>query len=599
MDLMKPIATDTIPSGNEWLYEVKFDGFRCVLSWETDSIKLTSRNNKDLTDKFPEVISYCLDKRKHLAKYLPLTLDGELVILNNKYHANFSWIQKRGRLKSKASIQKATETRPACFMAFDILQQKGKSLHQQSFQDRKKVLHEMFMTTQLESSVQLVQAYHDPEQLWEAIYAHKGEGMITKRKTSEYIEGKNHRDWFKVKNWRTIQGFLTHMNPENDYFTIGVYDQGTIKVIGKCKHGLDRETFDTLYQFFLTKGTKQGNSYMLPPAICASIHTLDLFKDELREPVFKQLLPNVTPADCTMKQLKLDMAMLPPSIDLTNTDKVFWEEKGITKGDLLAYIREVSYYMLPFLKEKSLTIIRAPDGVQGESFFQKHLPPYAPEFIDFVEENDGKRIICNTLDTLIWFANHGAIEYHIPFQTIDSEHPNEIVFDLDPPGREKFDLAIEAALIIKPLLDELNIISFVKMSGNKGLQIHIPIQVGSMTYDETALFTQAIAWTVENAYPHLFTTERLKKNRHGRLYIDYVQHGKDKTLIAPYSPRKTAEATVATPLFWHEVKEGLVPDQFTIDHVITRIQELGCPFTNYFQVGKVQKLDKVLRMVND
>src|SRR5699024_12814100 len=119
--------------------------------------------------------------------------------------------------------------------------------------------------------------------------------------------------------------------------------------------------------------------------------------------------------------------------------------------------------------------------------------------------------------------------------------------------REKFELAIHDALIIKQLLDELNLISFVKTSGNKGLQIHIPIPEGSMTYKETALFTQAIAWTVEDAYPHLFTTERLKKNRQGRLYIDYVQHGKDKTLIAPYSTNKTIEATVATPLYWKKV----------------------------------------------
>src|SRR5699024_5633455 len=180
-----------------------------------------------------------------------------------------------------------------------------------------------------------------------------------------------------------------------------------------------------------------------------------------------------------------------------------------------------------------------------------------------------------------------------------SEHPNEIVFDLDPPGRAEFDLSIQAALIIKPLLDELDLISFVKTFGNKGLQIHILIQVGSMTYDETALFTQAIAWTVENAYPQLFTTERLKRNRHGRLYIDYVQHGKDKTLIAPYSPRKTADATVATPLFWHEVKEGLTPDMFTIENVVERIQILGCPFWGYDAARKEQRVDKVLGMMGE
>src|SRR5699024_4632128 len=182
----------------------------------------------------------------------------------------------------------------------------------------------------------------------------------------------------------------------------------------------------------------------------------------------------IMPDECTIEKLKLDMAMIPPKVELSNTNKVFWPNQGLTKGDLLIYIREVSSYMLPFLKEKALTVIRAPDGFQGESFFQKSLPSYAPDFIETLTVDSNELIVCNKLDTLIWFANHGAIEYHVPFQTINQKYPNEIVFDLDPPSREKFDLAIHAALIIKRMLDELNLISFVKTSGNKGLQIHIP-----------------------------------------------------------------------------------------------------------------------------
>ena len=598
MDMMKPIASNAIPSGDEWLYEVKFDGFRCVLHWEKDSVKLTSGNNKDLTDNFPEIIAYCREKQTLLTKFLPLKLDGELVVLNNAYQANFSWIQKRSRLRSKDSIQKAMKTRPASFMAFDLLQQKGEVLLHRSFQDRKRSLKTLFSETVMDAKIRMVTAYEDPDSLWQKINNYKGEGMIAKRKSSTYYKGKKHHDWFKIKNWRTVQGFLTHMNTENDYFAIGVYEQETIKTIGKCKHGLNEEAMQTLKQLFLTKGQKQDNVYALPPAICAAVHTLDLLKGELREPQFKQLLPTVPSTQCTMEQLNLDLAMIPSTIELTNTAKVFWPEKGVTKGDLLIFIRDISPYMLPFLREKALTTIRAPDGVRGEYFFQKHLPPYAPSFIDSVDTDGEKLIVCNELDALVWFANHGAIEYHVPFQLINSDqYPNEIVFDLDPPGREKFNLAVQAAQIIKPLLDNLDLISFVKTSGNKGLQIHIPIPASSMTYDETALFTQAIAWTVENAYPDLFTTERLKKNRQGRLYIDYVQHGKDKTLIAPYSPRKTADATVATPLYWHEVVSDLRPELFTTQSVPERIRVLGCPFTGYFDVGREQHLDKLLEMV--
>lgn len=598
MDVMKPIASDVVPSGDEWLYEVKYDGFRCVLYWDKDSVKLTSRNNKDLTDQFPEIINYCKDKQTPVTALLPLKLDGELVVLNNPYQSNFSWIQKRGRLKNEDSIRKKSEERPATFMAFDLLQYKGMDLYDKSLSSRKKLLKKQFMTAKLDERILLINPYENDTELWQIIYEYKGEGMIAKKKNSIYFEGKKHRDWLKIKNWRTIRGFLTQIDMENGYFTVAVYNQKTIKVIGKCKHGLDDETMNTLKQIFITKGEKLKNSYILPPAICASINTLDLYKGELREPAFKQLLPHITPAECTTEQLNIDIAMIPPQIELTNTNKVFWPNKGLTKGDLLSYIREVSPYMLPFLKEKALTVIRAPDGVQGESFFQKNLPPYAPEFIKTKKGDGNNLIVCNKLDALMWFANHGAVEYHVPFQLIGSEYPNEIVFDLDPPDRKRFVLAIQATLKIKPILDQLNLISFVKTSGNKGLQIHIPIQEGSMTYDETALFTQAIAWTVENTYPDLFTTERLKKNRGGRLYIDYVQHGKDKTIIAPYSPRTTADATVATPLYWHEVKKGLEPSQFTIENVVGRIQTLGCPFTRYVDVGKKQKMNMVLSMIN-
>lgn len=599
MKVMKPISTNDIPKGATWLYEVKFDGFRCMLHWEKNEIKLTSAKNKNLTEQFPEIITYCQENQHAVQPFLPFTLDGELVILNNAYQANFANVQQRGRLKNKTTIQKKSAQRPATFMVFDLVIQKGKSLHQHPFDERKQLLQTILQTAGLHDSIQYVPAHTDSASLWKKIFDYKAEGIIAKHKHSTYYEGKKHQAWFKVKNWRTIEGFLTEMNRENDYFTIAVYDEENIQPIGKCKHGLERETMETLKQLFLTKGVQHENIYKLPPAICAAIHTLDQSDGELREPEFKQLLPEQKATACTIEQLKLDLAMIPHSIELTNTAKVFWPAKNVTKGDLLLYIRDIAPYMLPFLENKALTMIRAPDGVEEEYFFQKHMPAYAPDFIDSLEHDDEKVILCNQSEALVWFANHGAVEYHVPFQTIGQAHPNEIVFDLDPPGREKFALAIEAALMIKTLLDELNLISFVKTSGNKGLQIHLPILAGTMTYKETAYFTEAIATTLVQASPDLFTIERLKKNRHGRLYIDYVQHGKDKTLIAPYSPRKTHDATVATPLFWHEVKQGLTPDSFTIQNVIERIHLLGCPFHGFAEAREQQRVEKVLEMMRE
>jgi len=595
--IMKPIASSEIPHGQEWLYEVKYDGFRCVLHWDKQgNITLTSRNKQDLTNIFPEIVAACRENHAVLTSLLPVTLDGELVVLNNDSQANFALIQKRGRLKNKESIEKASKLRPASFLAFELLELAGTLQMEKSYVNRKEQLQHVFKLLQDQERIKQIQAYEDPNELRKIVFNSKGEGIIAKRKNSSYLEGKKHHDWFKIKNWRTIQVFLTEYNPENDYFTANVFQGDRIIEIGKCKHGLDEETAHTLQQVFLTNGEKNGAIYQLPPAVCASIHTLDLFKDELREPEFAALLPETSPSECTADNLMLDMTMFPANVDLSNTDKIFWPDKSLRKGDMLIFMREIAPYMLPFLRDRAVTLIRCPDGVRQEHFFQKHLPDYAPEFI---EDREDRKIISDTLEALIWLANHGAVEYHIPFQLADTPAPIEIVFDLDPPDREYFSLAIQAAQLIKSLLDDLDLISLVKTSGNKGLQIHIPIPSGSMTYDDTAIFTEAIAATVENAYPNSFTTERFKNKRHGRLYIDYVQHGKDKTLIAPYSPRKTNDATVATPLFWEEVKEDLNPAQFTIENVVERVQTLGCPFHRYFEIGQEQKMDKVLGLVKE
>ncbi len=599
---MKPIASKDIPLGKEWLYEVKYDGFRCVLHWEKNrEIKLISKNKNDLTPQFPEIVAFCREKSESIKKLLPVTIDSELVILNNRYQSNFSSIQKRGRLKNKDSIQKAATNRPATLLAFDLLQLSGKDLSKKPFEERKKQLTSFFDKAEIRrdlwNRIGYIEAFENADELWKIIFDHKGEGMIAKRKKSSYRAGKAHQDWYKIKNWRLIHGFLTAYDSKNGYFTVQVYDEQEQYTIGKCKHGLNDDDFDTVKKLFIANGEKKGVHYSLPPAICAAIHTLDIYQGELREPEFERIAPELKPEECTKERLQLDLAMLPEIIDFANTDKLYWPDVPLTKGNFLAYIREISPYMLPFLNNRALTTIRCPDGVNEESFFQKHLPSYAPEFIKGIGKGEEKLIVCDSIETLLWFANHGALEFHVPFQHVNSNQPKEIVFDLDPPGRDEFSWAITAGLIIKQLLDDLQLRSLVKTSGNKGLQIHIPIPEGSMTYEDTGVFTQAIAYTVENQHPDLFTTERMKNKRQGRLYIDYVQHGKDKTLIAPYSTRKTTDGTVATPLYWEEVTEDLRPEMFTIENVVERVQRIGCPFQDYDTAAMDQNLDLVMNLI--
>ncbi|WP_174614988.1 DNA ligase D [Virgibacillus ihumii] len=593
MKLMKPIAGTEIPNGDKWVYEVKYDGFRCVLVWEKNSVKLFSRNDTDLSGNFPEIIAYCQERQELIANELPLKLDGELVVLNNPLQANFSLIQKRGRLSNKDAISTAADARPASFMAFDLFNRENDA----HFSVRKKRLAEILHPLKENGLVRYVPFYEDANMLWKEIFENKGEGMIAKRRDSTYGIGKKHHDWYKIKNWRTITVFMTFYHPGNDYFSIGVFDDNSIHEVGKCKHGLDNEQMETLKSLFLSKGAAEKDGYRLPPAICAEIHTLDLHGGEVREPEFVQLLPGMTADSCTWSKLQQDISMLPEVINPSHLNKTFWPEPGFTKGDLLVYMREITPYMLPFLRNRRLTVIRCPDGVDDTSFFQKHLPDYAPDYIREIQVDDEMFFSCEDLNSLTWFANHGAIEFHVPFQTADSETPCEIVFDLDPPDREAFPLAIKAAVLLKEMLDDLKLTSFVKTSGGKGLQVHIPIPNGSLTYDETAVFTQAIAWTIEGRYPDSFTTERLKEKRGNKLYIDYLQHGKDKTLVAPYSPRKSTDATVAAPLFWSEVKKGLTPDLFTIENAVDRVKTKGCPFSGYWKAGAEQNMEKLIGLI--
>ncbi|RYL92307.1 ATP-dependent DNA ligase [Sporolactobacillus sp. THM7-4] len=270
-------------------------------------------------------------------------------------------------------------------------------------------------------------------------------------------------------------------------------------------------------------------------------------------------------------------------VKVTHLDKTIWENPRINKAQFLSYLVQISPYMLPFLKQKALTTIRYPHGVPGESFFQKNCPDYAPDFIQTKEEDGVNYIVCNNLSTLIWLGNQLAIEYHVPFQTIDSDHPSEVVFDLDPPTRSGLGLAVKAAKEMKSLFDRFAIRSYPKLSGSRGLQIHIPLNSRAFTYEETRIFTSFIAKVLVDRFPDDFTTERLKKNRGNRLYIDYVQHAKGKTLICPYSTRAREAATVAAPLYWEEVNELLRMENFTIQTVIDRLLKGPCPMHDYFE----------------
>ncbi|MEY8845186.1 DNA ligase D [Bacillus safensis] len=588
---MKPMRltpAHDIPTGADWVYELKYDGFRAIFVWEEDEIRLESRTGKQLNEQFPEVMDQCEQLRDEFAPFLPLTLDGELVFLLSEQQSEFAKVQQRGRLKNKEAIHRQAERFPCHFIAFDLLRCKGKPLVDLPLTERKNQLQQVFQDAKLPSSVQLehpslLQVIHsdpDSEYMKNLMTMYLAEGLVAKKKTSKWYDNTRSKEWLKMKNWRYVSVIVTRFDKENGYFQGSIYQDSALIEVVQFKHGFSKEEEQTLRTLFQTKGQLTGGStYEIPPSIVASIACISFDGSALREPRFSSFLLDADPSACTFQQMLKQLYPLPTVIDVTHPEKPIVPALQLNKADYLLYLRQVAPYLLPFLRERRLTLIRYPHGTGDEFFYQKSTPDYAPDFVLTDEVDDISYTVCNDPRTLLWLGNQLAMEFHIPFETRDTDWPTEIVFDLDPPSVNEFHLAIEAAKRIKVLLDGLFLTAFIKTSGGKGLQVYIPLKKNAFTYEETRQFTAFICHFLCEQAPDLFTLERLKKNRGNRLYLDYIQHDAGKTIIAPYSPRGNELGLVATPLEWDELyHDELHPSLFTMPAVIERLKEKGDPF---------------------
>jgi bifunctional non-homologous end joining protein LigD len=602
---MLPTLSFEVPQGEEWRYEIKFDGFRALLTWDS-TIELTSRNGKPLLPIFPELQEFLMTHEDLFKPFLPLALDAELVILENPCKANFAALQVRGRMRSQERIALSAKMNPCRLMVFDILKLNGKNVAAEAYKDRRIKLQSFFTDLRLPLTpdpaspllVQLIPSESDFKALWEKIVLFDGEGIVAKQNKSKWEEGKRTEGWIKAKNWKYVSCFVTAYEKSNGYFYISVFKDSQIHQIGLVIFGFKPEEKNALHQIIKQNNSGEDNQFIyVQPGICLEVKYLEIYEEQLREPHFHQFRFDLTPESCTYEKFVFQQKNLPPDIEITHPDKPLWEDPEIRKVDYIHYLREISPYMLPFLKNRLLTVIRFPHGMFGEAFYQKNVPDYAPNFVETAKSEGIEYIVCNHLKTLLWLGNQIAIEYHIPFQTIKSKGPDEIVFDLDPPSRDYFHLAIKAAILIKEVLDELKLISFIKTSGNKGLQIYIPLPGNTFSYDDTRLFTSFIAHYLVSKDPDSFTIERLKKNRGDRLYVDYIQHAEGKTIVSPYSVRGKAHAGVATPLFWEEVNEKLNIEELNLDTIIPRVQKQGCPFRDYFNVKEEQNFKPVLQVL--
>ncbi|WP_174733038.1 DNA ligase D [Mesobacillus harenae] len=606
MKPMLPTLSFDVPVGEEWRYEVKYDGFRAILEWD-QNIMLSSRNGNPLDSLFPEIKNFLLSHEEIFRPFLPLTLDGEVVLLANPYKSNFGEVQVRGRMRSDERIHEQSSKKPCHLMIFDLLRLKGENMSNQPYDKRRNQLIALFQETglpldpQMDSDrlVQLVPSKSDFNSLWEKVTLFDGEGIVAKKQNSSWQEGKRTEAWLKYKNFKYVSCIITAYEKANGYFSIAVLKDSEPVQIGTVLFGFKPEEKSALFETIKQNKLSEDKRFLYAaPAICIEVKYLELYQGELREPHFHKFRFDLSPDACTFERFLQQQKNLPEDIQITHPDKPLWGEPLIQKMDYINYLRDISPYMLPFLKDRVLTVIRYPHGVVGgEAFYQKNRPDYAPDFVQTHVEEGIDYIVCNNLKTFLWLGNQIAIEYHIPFQTIHSKGPSEIVFDLDPPSKDAFQLAIKAALLIKTVLDQLNLISFIKTSGNKGLQIYIPLPENKFSYEDTRLFTEFVAQYLISSDPDSFTIERLKKNRGSRLYVDYIQHSAGKTIVAPFSPRGNPRATVAAPLFWDEVDETLSMERFQITSMVQRIKKDGNPFAEYFSAKEEQLFEPVLNFL--
>lgn len=286
------------------------------------------------------------------------------------------------------------------------------------------------------------------------------------------------------------------------------------------------------------------------------------------------------------------------AIPMTNLDKVFWPDEGFTKADIMQYYSDVWPVIAPHLRGRPLSLVRYPNGIHGDYFYQKNFPD-APAWVDRIPLHSENRVLhycmANNLSTLLWSVNLGCIEVH-PWlsRAPDLRHPTYVIFDLDPMEPATFSDAVTVAQAIRVLLEELRLQAFPKISGATGLHIYLPIEP-KYSFKTTSQFVQALAGIVIRAMPQKATNERAIKDRGGRVYIDHLQNLKGKTIASVFSLRPFPQAPVSMPVSWDEL--GLVrPGDFTIKNAAGRIAQAGDMFAPLLSLR--QSLDPTLEILH-
>ena len=599
---------DRIPHGEGWTFEVKFDGYRAIAYIRGGECRLVSRNGNDLTGRFADVA-------KSLVKAVRspnAVVDGEVARVDTTGRTSFSELQQgSGRL---------------VYYAFDLLELDGKTLVELPLHERKARLAELIDLRT--GSVAVSEGFDDGDALFEVARAQHLEGIVAKRIDSTYKPGRRTRDWLKLKTELNdefiVAGFTRGAGRRADTFgalVLAVREGSELRYVGNVGTGFDDAEIRRLLQQMkpLHRDTspfaeppkmprvRKGDVQWVEPRLVAQVRYGEWTHDgHLRHPAYLALRDDKEPEEVTAPvPLENVIRKGKRELKLSNLDKPFWPDEGITKGDLLGYYRDVAPVLVPHLKDRPFTMRRYPHGAYSEAFFQKdapkHMPEWIPTFHANVSQRDSERTkrwidfpLVNDELALLWMVNMGCIDMNAWYSRVDKpDRPDFVLFDLDPTPEVPWAQTIEVALILKELLDALELVSFPKTSGGKGFHVLVPLDRRS-TYADSRQFAEVVAGAIARAHPKLATTEWSKARRRGVL-IDSNQNGEGKTIASVYSVRPKPNAPVSTPFRWDEVNEKLNPGDYTMQVVLDRVREHGDLYAGVLTTR--QSLAKALKRI--
>ena len=591
----------------DWLFETKYDGYRALAMLHNRKVDLISRSGLSFNEKYPSIV-------KSLT-HIPhdLIIDGEVVVEDNKGKSHFQWLQHRDEQPDRGTLK---------FYVFDLLYFNGFDLTPLALLQRKKILRALL--PKLTDVVYSEHILSTGNKAFQAAEKKQGEGIIAKKIASTYHQGKRTKDWLKIKTElqqeMVVGGFTEPSGSRKGIGALlcGFYRDGKLHYSGKVGSGYTEKILVDLEKKlskletdtcpFTEKPKLPGKIHWVEPKLLAQVKFSEWTEtSSMRHPVFLGLREDKSAKEVIMEKPiiakeqskvkrqmpndttpKRDRKTRKYKVEFSNLDKVFWPKENITKGDVIAYYEEIADHILPYLKDRPQSLRRTPDGIKSPGFFQKNVAGLAPDWVKTktihsdANNEDIEWLLCQDKDTLLYLANLGCIEmnpWSSRVKTLD--HPDYIIFDLDPNQADMKKL-VKTTLKVKEILDKLKITGYVKTSGGKGIHVFIPIKP-KYTYEQTRDFSLLISQMVHRELPDITSLERMPDKRIGKIYLDYLQNGKGKTMASIYSIRPREGAGVSTPLDWSEINASLDLKAFNIKTIPARLQEKGDLWKDFFK----------------